>query len=58
MQAPLKIGFLASHGGSGMRAVLEAIQAGVISAIPAVMISNNVDAAAHDVLAYVQSHLA
>ena len=51
MQAPLKIGFLASHGGSGMRAVLEAMQAGAINAVPAVMISNNVDALAHDVAA-------
>lgn len=49
MQLPLKLGFLASHGGSGMRAILEAIRAGALDAQACVMISNNVGAGAHDV---------
>jgi phosphoribosylglycinamide formyltransferase-1 len=49
MHLPLKLGFLASHGGSGMRAILQAIGAGVLDAQACVMISNNVGAGAHDV---------
>jgi phosphoribosylglycinamide formyltransferase-1 len=46
---PLKLGFFASHGGSGMRAILQAIRAGALEAEPKVLISNNVGAAAHEV---------
>ena len=46
---PLKLGFLASHGGSGMRAILQAIRSGALAAEPCVLISNNVGAAAHEV---------
>ena len=37
----LRVGFLASHGGSGMRASLDGIRAGVIRAEASVVISNN-----------------
>ncbi|GLV14801.1 phosphoribosylglycinamide formyltransferase [Alicyclobacillus hesperidum] len=37
----LRIGFLASYNGSGMRAVVQAIEAGHLDATPAVIISNN-----------------
>ncbi len=37
----MKIGFLASHRGSNMQAVLDACSAGKLSAIPTVLISNN-----------------
>ena len=37
----LNIGFMASHGGSNMQAVLDAISKGVLSATPCVLISNN-----------------
>jgi phosphoribosylglycinamide formyltransferase-1 len=47
----LTIGFLASHGGSGMRAILEAIRGGELKARPAIAISNNVGAGAHEVAA-------
>ena len=47
----LKLGFLASHGGSGMRAILQAIRAGALKAQACVMISNNVGAGAHEVAA-------
>jgi phosphoribosylglycinamide formyltransferase-1 len=39
----LKIGFLASHGGSGMRAVLAAIAAGELDAEARILITNNRD---------------
>ncbi len=48
---PLQIGFLASHGGSGMRAVLAAAEAGALSAEGVLMISNNEKAEAHRVAA-------
>lgn len=51
MTAPLRLGFLASHGGSGMRAVLEAARAGVLNAEGVVLISNNEKAEAHNVAA-------
>ena len=41
----IKIGFMASHGGSGMKAVLEAIQTG-LDAQPVVLICNNYNARA------------
>ena len=37
----MKLAFLASHGGSGMRAVLAAVQNGELSARPVLCISNN-----------------
>jgi phosphoribosylglycinamide formyltransferase-1 len=40
---PLKLGFLASHGGSGMRAIVQAIRAGELAAEPRIVISNNRD---------------
>lgn len=49
MDRPLRIGFLASHGGSGMRAVLEAARDGALDARGVVMISNNEKAEAHSV---------
>jgi phosphoribosylglycinamide formyltransferase-1 len=47
----LHIGFLASHGASGMRAVLEAAEAGALPAEGVLMISNNEKAEAHTVAA-------
>lgn len=43
---PLRFGFLASHGGSGMRAVVDACRAGALRAIPGVLITNNVNSEA------------
>lgn len=37
----LKLGFMASHGGSNMQAVLDAISEGTLDAVPCVLISNN-----------------
>jgi len=37
----MRIGFLSSHGGSNMQAVLDAIQHGKLNAEPCVLISNN-----------------
>lgn len=51
MKKPLRIGFLASHGGSGMRAVLEAAHGRALEARGVVMISNNEKAEAHAVAA-------
>jgi phosphoribosylglycinamide formyltransferase-1 len=48
----LRIGFLASHGGSAMRAVVEAMRAGTLAGEPVVVISNNSDAPA---LAYARA---
>lgn len=45
---PLKLGFLASHRGSSMRAIVEAIRTGRLNAEARVVISNNRDAAALD----------
>ena len=42
----MRLGFLASHGGSDMQAVLDACAAGRLRATPAVVISNNADAEA------------
>jgi phosphoribosylglycinamide formyltransferase-1 len=42
----LKLGFLASHGGSSMKAILEAIASGKLRASACVVISNNADAPA------------
>ncbi len=42
----LRIGFLASHGGSGMRAVVDAIRTGALKAQASVVIANNSSAPA------------
>ena len=42
----MKIGFLASHGGSNMQAIIDACKAGTLDATPAVVISNNGDSKA------------
>jgi phosphoribosylglycinamide formyltransferase-1 len=46
MRGGLKLGFLASHGGSSMKAILEAIGSGALRASACVAISNNPDAPA------------
>ncbi|HUH85296.1 MAG TPA: phosphoribosylglycinamide formyltransferase [Stellaceae bacterium] len=46
MTPPLQLGFLASHGGSSMKAILEAVGAGRLAAVARVAISNNADAPA------------
>jgi phosphoribosylglycinamide formyltransferase-1 len=43
---PLRLGFLASHAGSSMRAVVNAIGSGDLEAEAAIVISNNADAEA------------
>lgn len=42
----LNIGFLASHGGSSMRAIVDAIASGAIAGSARIVISNNADAPA------------
>ncbi len=42
----MNIGFLASHGGSNMQAIIDACKAGRLNANPAVVISNNGDSRA------------
>ncbi len=42
----MKLGFLASHGGSNMQAILERCRSGSIAAEPRILISNNANAAA------------
>lgn len=37
----LKLGFLASHGGSNMQSIIDACKTGKINAVPVVVISNN-----------------
>jgi phosphoribosylglycinamide formyltransferase-1 len=49
----LRLGFLASHNGASMRAIVHAIEAGELDAEAAVVISNNTDAAA---LAFAREH--
>jgi phosphoribosylglycinamide formyltransferase 1 len=44
MSQALGLGFLASHGGSNMQAVLDACAAGMLAARPCVVISNNSEA--------------
>lgn len=46
MAPPLRLGFLASHNGSNMQAIIDACKAGRLSARPAVVISNNSDSGA------------
>jgi len=43
---PLNIGFLASHGGSSMRAIVEAIASGALAGSAKLVISNNADSPA------------
>jgi phosphoribosylglycinamide formyltransferase 1 len=45
-ERPWRLGFLASHGGSNMQAILDACAAGRIAAVPAVVISNNSESGA------------
>jgi phosphoribosylglycinamide formyltransferase-1 len=52
MRGGLKLGFLASHGGSSMKAILDAIGKGALRASACVVISNNPDAPA---LAYARA---
>jgi phosphoribosylglycinamide formyltransferase 1 len=46
MRGGLKLGFLASHGGSSMKAILDAIARGELRASACVVITNNADAPA------------
>jgi phosphoribosylglycinamide formyltransferase-1 len=46
LRAGARIGFLASHNGSSMRAIVAACREGRLAATPAVLISNNRDSAA------------
>jgi len=48
-----KLGFLASHNGSNMRAIVAACRGGTLAADPAVLISNNGDSAA---IAWAREH--
>jgi phosphoribosylglycinamide formyltransferase 1 len=42
----MRIGFLASHNGSNMQAIIDACKSGALQAVPAVVISNNMDSGA------------
>ena len=44
----LRLGFLASHGGSNMQAIIDACKEGHLNAIPQVIISNNIDSLAFE----------
>ena len=46
LAVPLRLGFLASHGGSNLQAILDAIRDGRLRADPRVVISNNSTATA------------
>ncbi len=46
MKKKLKLGFLASHNGSNMQAIIDAINSGKLYAKPVVLISNNSDSGA------------
>ncbi|MHB1204727.1 MAG: phosphoribosylglycinamide formyltransferase [Rhodospirillaceae bacterium] len=46
LRQPLRLGFLASHNGSSMRAIVAACGDGRVAATPAVLVSNNRDSAA------------
>lgn len=48
MTTTLKLGFLASHGGSSMRAIVAAIRAGQLDAEARLLVSNNGDSPALD----------
>jgi phosphoribosylglycinamide formyltransferase-1 len=49
----LRLGFLASHGGTSMRAIVAAIEAGQLNAEARMIVSNNADAPA---LAFARDH--
>lgn len=53
MNETLRLGFLASHSGSSMRAIVQAIADGVLDAQARIVISNNGDSAA---LAFARDH--
>lgn len=53
MNETLKLGFLASHSGSSMRAIVQAIVGGMLDARACIVISNNTDSAA---LAFAREH--
>lgn len=53
MTQPLRLGFLASHSGSSMRAIVQAIAEGALDADARLVISNNGDSAA---LAWAREH--
>ena len=53
MKSALKLGFLASRNGSGMRAIVNAIETGQLSAEPRILVSNRADAPA---LAFAAEH--
>jgi phosphoribosylglycinamide formyltransferase-1 len=53
MSAALKLGFLVSHGGTSMRAIVEAIAEGKLDARAQIVICNNEDAPALD---YARQH--
>lgn len=53
MNETLKLGFLASHSGSSMRAIVQAITDGVLDAQACLVVSNNGDSAA---LAFARDH--
>ena len=42
----MRLGFLASHNGSNMQAIIEACKTGALQATPVVVISNNADSGA------------
>ena len=42
----MNLGFLASHNGSNMQAIVDACKSGALWAVPAVVISNNSDSGA------------
>ena len=46
MSEPLRLGFLASHGGSSLRAIVRAVRSGDLATQAVVAISNNADAPA------------
>jgi phosphoribosylglycinamide formyltransferase-1 len=48
LSQPLRLGFLASHGGSSMRAIIAAAMAGDLAADARLVISNNAESAALD----------
>jgi len=45
-EGKMNLGFLASHNGSNMQAIINACKSGTLNAVPAVVISNNSDSGA------------
>jgi phosphoribosylglycinamide formyltransferase 1 len=56
MNTQLRLGFLASHRGSNMQAIIDACKLGTLAATPVLVISNNLDSGA--LLRARQEHLA